>query len=100
MITHGGGIAKGGPGADTFRFFGEIDEATIEDFDPDEGDVIELSSVGFAGVTKADVQNMLDGGTGGLLDLGLLGVIGRDHGTITLEGVQVSDLSVNDFIIG
>ena len=59
-----------------------------------------LSSVGFAGVTKADVQNMLDGGTGGLLDLGLLGVIGRDHGTITLEGVQVSDLSVNDFIIG
>ena len=100
LITHGGGIAKGGPGADTFRFFGEIDEATIEDFDPDEGDVIELSSVGFAGVTKADVQNMLDGGTGGLLDLGLLGVIGRDHGTITLEGVQVSDLSVNDFIIG
>ena len=100
LITHGGGTVEGGPDADTFRFFGEIEEATIKDFNPNEGDVIELSSVGFAGVTKADVRNMLDGGTGGVLDLGLLGVIGRDHGTITLEGVQVSDLSVDDFIIG
>ena len=34
---HGGGTVRGGPGADTFKFFGEVDNATIEDFDADEG---------------------------------------------------------------
>ena len=100
LVTHRGGTVKGGPGADTFRFFGEIDKATIEDFNPDEGDVIELSTVGFRNVTKTDVRAMLDGSSGNVLDLGLLGVVGEDHGTITLDGIQVSDLSVNDFIIG
>ena len=100
LVTHGGGTVEGGLGADTFEFFGEIDEATIEDFNSSEGDVIELSSVGFRGVSKSDVQVMLDGSSGNVLDLSLLGVVGEDHGTITLEGIQVSDLGVNDFIIG
>ncbi len=100
LVTHRGGIVNGGPDADTFEFFGEIEEATIEDFNPGEGDVIELSSVGFRNVTKSDVQAMLDGSSGNVLDLGLLGVADRDHGTITLDGIQVSDLSVNDFILG
>ena len=42
---------------------------------------------------------MLDGSTGNELDLSLLRT-GEDHGTITLEGVDVSDLSAGDFIIG
>ena len=102
LESHRGGIVNGGPGADTFRFFGEVEDATIEDFDSAEGDTIELSSVGFRGVTKADVRAMLDGSAGSVLDLTLLGDTGfYEHGTITLGGgVQVSDLSVNDFILG
>ena len=101
LTTHGNGTVNGGPGADTFYFFGEVEDATIEDFDSGEGDVIELSSVGFRDVTKTDVQAMLDGSTGNVLDLTLLGDFGyTEHGTITLGGgVQVSDLSVNDFIV-
>ena len=100
LIMHSGGKANGGPGSDTFRFFGSDVDATIDDFNPGEGDVIELSSVGFRGVTKSDVQAMLDGSSGNVLDLDLLGVANRDHGTITLDAIQVSDLSVNDFILG
>ena len=101
LISHGGGTVNGGPGADTFEFFGEIEAATIEDFSPADGDVIELSSIGFQGVSKSDVQAMLNGSSGSVLDLGLLGDTGYyEHGTITLDGIQVSDLSVNDFIIG
>ena len=81
---------------------GDIEAATIEDFNSAEGDVIELSSVGFRDVTKSDVQAMLDGSTGHVLNLTLLGDTGHyEHGSITLGGgVQVSDLSVNDFILG
>ena len=102
MITYRGGTVRGGPGGDTFEFFGEVDGATIEDFNSAEGDVIELSSVGFRGTTKADVQTMLDGSSGSVLDLTLLGDTGLyDHGSITLGGgVQVADLAVNDFILG
>ena len=96
LVMHNGGRARGGPGADTFRFFGSEVEARIDDFSPAEGDVIELSSVGFGGVTKSDVQAMLDGSSGNVLDLGLLGVADRDYGTITLDGIQVSDLGVNE----
>ena len=101
LISHDGGTVRGGPGADTFEFFGDVQEATIEDFNPDDGDQIELSFVGFSDVTKSDVQTMLNGSSGSVLDLSLLGDTGfYEHGTITLEGIQVSDLSVNDFIIG
>ena len=100
LVMHNGGRASGGAGSDTFRFFGSKVDATIDDFTPSEGDVIELSTVGFSGVTKSDVQTMLNGSSGNVLDLSLLGVTSSDHGTITLDGIQVSDLSVNDFIIG
>ena len=102
LVVSGGGTVNGGPGADTFEFSGEVDDATIEDFDSSEGDVIDLSVFGSGDVTKSDVQAMLDGSTGNVLDLALLGDAGLfEHGTITLGGgVQVSDLAVNDFIIG
>lgn len=99
LVMHNGGRASGGSGADTFKFFGSEVDATIDDFNSDEGDVIELSSVGFSGVTRSDVRRMLDGSTGNELDLGLLRT-GEDHGVITLEGVDVADLSAGDFIIG
>ena len=90
-----------GPGADTFMFIGDVDGATIEDFKSAEGDVIELDSFYFSNVTTSDVQVMLDRSVGNVLDLTLLGDTGLyDHGSIILGGgVQVSDLSVNDFII-
>ena len=99
LIMHNGGTAEGGPGADTFEFFGSEVDATIDDFDPDEGDVIELSTVGFSGVTWPDVQAMLDGSDGNVLDLGLLGADDSDHGTVTLKGVRVRDLDVGDFVL-
>ena len=100
LVLHNAGRAEGGSGADTFDFFGSEVNGRIDDFNSAEGDVIELSSVGFRGVTKSDVQAMLDGSSGNVLDLSLLGVATSDHGTITLDGIQVSDLSVNDFILG
>ena len=99
LIMHKGGTAEGGPGADTFRYFGEVESAVIKDFSPDEGDLIDLSSwTGFLGVFESDIRRMLNGSTGNELDLGLLNVVGEDHGTITLEGVDVSTLTVSDFI--
>ena len=99
LTTARGGTLNGGPGADTFRFFGPADETTIEDFDPDEGDQIDLSWFGTFSdpVETSDVRAMLDGSSGSVLDLSLLGSDGE--GEITLTGVQVADLGVNDFIV-
>lgn len=100
LASSGGGTLNGGPGADTFDFNGDVGETTIEDFNPSEGDQIDLSWFGFFDdpVDKSDVQAMLDGSTGSVLDLTLLGADGA--GEITLGGgVKVSDLSVNDFIV-
>ncbi len=101
LISHAGGTVRGGPGADTFDFFGEVGAATIEDFNSAEGDLIALDPVGFEGVTRSDVQAMLDGSTGNVLDLTLLGAAeGYEHGSITLgAGVRVSDLTADDFIL-
>ena len=105
LATQVGGTAFGGPGADTFWFLGSVDGATIEDFDSAEGDVISLRSfagvAGFQHVTRSDVQAMLDGSRGNVLDLALLGdADGYEHGSITLGGgVRVSDLTANDFIL-
>ena len=100
LYSSGGGTLVGGPGADTFDFDGPVGETTIEDFRPSEGDQIDLSWFGFFDdpVEKSNVKDMLDGSTGNILDLSLLGADGE--GEITLGGgVQVSDLSVNDFIV-
>ncbi len=100
LYSSAGGTLVGGPGADTFDFNGAAGETTIEDFKPSEGDQIDLSWFGFYDdpVETSNVQDMLDGSTGNVLDLTLLGSDGE--GQITLGGgVQVSDLSVNDFIV-
>ncbi len=101
LVSHGGGTVRGGAGADKFSFFGEVAAATIEDFDSAEGDRIELDPIGFEGVAQTDVQAMLDGSTGNVLNLSLLGDPGHwEHGSITLGGgVRVSDLTANDFIL-
>ena len=101
VVVQGSGTVEGGLGADTFSFLGEVDAATIEDFDSAEGDAISLSSAGFQHVTRSDVQAMLDGSVGNVLDLTLLGDAGSyEHGPFTLgRGVRVSDLTVNDFIL-
>lgn len=84
LVSHRGGTVRGGPGGDTFTF-GEVDDATIEDFNTTEGNVIELSSIRFRGITKSDVQATLDDSSGGVLDLSLLGDTGSyDRGSITL----------------
>ena len=103
LFTQGSGTVEGGLGADTFWFVGEVDGPTIEDFDSAEGDRIGLSSDGFEHVaTKSDVQAMLDGSRGNVLDLTLLGDAGsHEHGSITLGGgVRVADLTVDDFVLG
>ena len=46
LVMHNGGRTGGGSGADTFRLLGSDVDVTIDDFDSDEGDVLELSSVG------------------------------------------------------
>ena len=103
LFTRGSGTVDGGLGADTFWFTGEVDGPTIEDFNSAEGDKIGLSSVGFGHVvTKSDVQAMLDGSRGNVLDLTLLGDAGDyEHGSITLGGgVRVADLTADDFVLG
>ena len=108
LATQVGGTAFGGPGADTFWFLSSVDGARIEDFNSAEGDVISLRSfasfpglAGFQDVTRSDVQAMLDGSRGNVLDLTLLGdADGYEHGSITLGGgVRVSDLTADDFIL-
>ena len=101
FFAQGGAALDGGDGADTFVFFGQVDGARIEDFDSAEGDAIRLDPVGFRHVTRSDVQAMLDGSRGNVLDLGLLGNGGSyEHGSITLGGgVRVSDLTVDDFLL-
>ena len=110
LATQVAGTAVGGPGADTFWLLGSVDGAAIEDFDSAEGDVISLrslalpglvASAGFQHVTRSDVQAMLEGSRGNVLDLTLLGhADGYDHGSVTLGGgVLVSDLTADDFIL-
>ena len=105
---YGGATLIGGPGADTFTFdFGyRAEPETIEDFNASDGDRIDLSSFGHTDdpceedptPTESDVQAMLDGSTGNILDLSLLGTDGEGR-VILGGGVQVADLSVDDFII-
>ena len=50
-------------------------------------------------VSNADLENMLDGSSGNVLDLSLLGAECADFGSFTLN-VPVSTLAASDFIIG
>ena len=99
-ITNGdGAVLYGGNGADHFRverqFYGAPDalDVTIGGFTSGE------DWISVQGVQDFDaIQAMLDGSTGDTLNLGLLGVDGMT-GTLTLSGVDVSDLTVADFVI-
>lgn len=102
LILHNSGTASGGEGADTFRFFGSrVDGVVIKDFQPGV-DKIELSSVGFDLTFESDIKRLLETSSGNRLDLGsifLPDTGDTDHGIVTFEGIQVSDLSVSDFIL-
>ncbi|SMX27532.1 Bifunctional hemolysin/adenylate cyclase precursor [Pelagimonas phthalicica] len=85
---------NGNAGADTFVFHGGSGDDRIADFDPNEGDKIDLS--GLSHITDAQDfidNNITDTGTGLLLDLG-------NGNSVILENVaSVSLLDVDDFIL-
>lgn len=85
---------NGNAGADTFIFHGGSGDDRIADFDPNEGDKIDLS--GLSHITDAQDfidNNITDTGTGLLLDLG-------NGNSVILENVaSVSLLDVDDFIL-
>ena len=98
----GNNLEIGTSAPDKIRSFGGIDllrggsgNDTIDGGDgPD-------SLYGDQGNDRSDVQAMLDGSRGNVLDLGLLGNGGSyEHGSITLGGgVRVSHLTVDDFLL-
>ena len=88
-------VMTGGPGEDTFVLAATVRQATITDFSP--GEKIRLLQGRFPDTDADSIQAMLDGSEGSTLDLSLLD---SQHGTLTLEGVNVADLTVDDFIIG
>ena len=97
-----GAVLTGGDGDDTFSFGGETTVATITDFS--DGDLIRFPREHFGTIPDGGLQAMLDGSSGEVLNLELLGVDAADGnpitGTITLKGVDVADLTVDDFILG
>ena len=94
-LTHGELV--GGPGDDTFEFFGgEFSSGEIIDFTKGE-DTIELAFSN-AEVSASDLSNMLRNSTGNVLDLSLLGPGFEDFGELMLN-VPVSTLDASDFLI-
>ena len=92
----------GKEGADTFSLVGWTSArsvtVTIHDFSQEDGDKLNLSNLRF-GLSADDVQALLDGSEGNTLDLNHLVSSDSDVGTITLNGVNVADLTVDDFVI-
>ena len=89
----------GGPGNDIFEYFGSrMDtDGEIQDFAKGE-DLIAFDF--FNGdVSASDLNNMLTGSRGNVLDLSLLGPEFVDFEDIQLN-VSVSTLDESDFIIG
>ena len=92
----GGAVLTGGAGADTFGLARwSTNDVTIRDFSQEDGDLIALGGIG--AVTRENVQAMLDGSEGNVLNLNLADPDGGFFGTLTLDGVQVSDLTLDDF---
>ena len=92
------GIMEGGPGNDTFQYYGSRVESNGEIKDFTKGD--DMISLDFynGSVSGADLDTMLQGSSGNVLDLSLLGPEFVDFGSITLN-VPVSTLDASDFII-
>ena len=96
---YGSAVLTGGPGSDTFVFAHTGDrDIWITDFSQRDDDVIYLVKTDGSAVESDAVQAMLDGSRGETLDLDLLGVDNLT-GSITLAGVDVSDLTVDDFLL-
>jgi len=89
----GNDLMVGGLGSDTFIFQGDFGQDTISDFDGSgEGDVIDLSSL-------SSIVSFEDLLSNHLTQEGDSLVIDDGQGnTITLTGVEASELSENDFI--
>ena len=83
-------IMTGGAGADTFVFKAGHGDDTVTDF-TDSEDTIDLSA--FTGITQFSELTVTQVGADVKIDLS-----GQAGGTITLQNVQLSDLSDNDFI--
>ncbi|MDE0538734.1 MAG: calcium-binding protein [Rhodospirillales bacterium] len=81
----------GGGGADTFVFDQDSGHDTVTDFSQAEGDQIDLSA--FTDITSPGDLRGYQAGDAAVIFLGFNG-----GGSITLEGVQISDLSASDFI--
>ena len=79
---------KGDSGADTFSFGGEFGDDLVKDFKVGEGDSIDLT-----GTEIGDFRTLMDhsrqDGNNTVIDL--------DGGSITLQGVDRNDLTIDDF---
>ena len=87
---------RGGRGADSFVF--ERGHSVVVDFDPLEGDVLDLSFLlsdkkpRFAFEDFGDVRNAWEDTAGGVV------ITGDDGYTLRIKGVQTHDLSARDFL--
>ena len=86
----GNDVLTGGNGNDTFVFGENFGNDTITDFNPG-NDSIDLSALGIA-----DFDTLMQNAT----MVGNDTVITTDQGTITLTGVNLTDLSTGDFVFG
>ena len=82
----------GGPGADTFVFAPGHGPDTITDFLPVEADQLDL--LAFPAPSAVTALPLTADGTGTMVDLSAYG-----GGTIRLEGVAVTDLAAEDFLL-
>lgn len=92
------GVMEGGPGADRFEYFGRQMDSDGEIVDFTKGEDLIVFDFSNGDVSEADLDAMLQGSNGNRLDLSLLGPEFAEFGDIELN-VQVSTLSVSDFII-
>ena len=94
MLDGGAGrdTLTGGPGADTFVFAPGHGPDTITDFLPVEADQLDL--LAFPAPSAVTALPLTADGTGTMVDLSAYG-----GGTIRLEGVAVTDLAAEDFLL-
>ncbi len=97
---HGGAgddTLTGGSGADTFVFTANFGDDTITDFDTSQ-DVIQIDSNIFSDFDDLMANAEETGGGGWWWSSGSDVVITAGSDSITLEGVELDDLSANDFV--
>ena len=82
----------GGAGADTFVFAPGYGTDTVNDFSPEEEDLIDLTA--FAGLSGFAALSLTADGTDTVLDLS-----GHQGGTVRLENIAPADLAAADFVL-